>query len=123
MQTQFANRINPWTSEKMNKNNTPRKAAKHTDLSDLAICNDPPPMARTVPEGKYSPIFRKLPPGQRLKCPTGTAGRIGQSLRKWMEKNKVPGTVTSTENYGDGAGGVWLIAPAQEAAKPVRRVA
>lgn len=95
----------------MTKSNKPYKAAAPVDISDLKICNDPPPVARTNPDGKYSTLFAVLPAGKRLKCPTGSAGRIGQALRKWMEKNKVPGSVKSTENYGDGAGGVWLMAP------------
>lgn len=122
MHTKFANSTNPWTQQKMTKTNKPYRAPQITDVSELSICNDPPPEARANPEGKYSTLFAKLPAGKRLKCPTGTANRIGQGLRKWMEKNKVPGTVKSTENYGDGAGGVWLMAPV-EAAKPVRRVA
>lgn len=122
MNTAFANKINPWTQQKMTKTNKPYRAPQITDVSELSICNDPPPVARTHPEGKYSALFAKLPAGKRLKCPTGKAGPIGQQLRKWMQKNGVPGSVKSTEKYGDGAGGVWLMAPV-EAAKPVRRVA
>lgn len=103
----------------MTKANKPYKPAVPVDVADLTICNDPPPQARTNPDGKYSALFDSLPAEKRLKCPTGTASRIGQGLRKWMEKNKVPGTVKSTENYGDGAGGVWMIPPA----KALRKVA
>ncbi len=103
----------------MTKANKPYKAAVLVDIADLIICDDPPPEARAQPGGKYSELFARLPAGQRLKCPTGAASRIGQQLRKWMQKNDVPGTVKSTENYGDGAGGVWMIPPA----KALRKVA
>lgn len=113
MHTKFALSTNPWTQQKMTKANTPHKKPTYTSLDDLSITDDAPPSARVQPGGKYSPIFAKLQPLKRLKCPTGAAGRIGQQLRKWMEKNSVPGSVKITEHYGDGAGGVWLI-PAQE---------
>ena len=106
----------------MTKANTPYKKPTYTSLDDLSITDDAPPVARVQPGGKYSPIFAKLHPNKRLKCPTGAAGRLGQSLRKWMEKNSIAGTVKSTENYGDGAGGVWLIpAPEQECSQPAAR--
>ena len=120
MHTKFALSTNPWTQQKMTKANQPVKAPSFTSPDDLSITDDAPPSARVQPGGKYSPIFAKLKPLKRLKCPTGAAGRIGQSLRKWMEKNSIAGTVKSTENYGDGAGGVWLIpAPEQECSQPV----
>lgn len=97
----------------MTKANKPYAAAMLIDISKLSICDDAPPAARTNPDGKYSAIFAKLTYEKRLKCPTGTASRIGQGLRKWMEKNNVQGMVKSTENYGDGMGGVWMMKPAQ----------
>jgi hypothetical protein len=109
MNTQFLNQTNPWTSQKMTKANQPVKSPRIIDASALSICNDPPPVARTIPEGKYTAIFNSLQFDQRLKCPTGSAGKIGQQLRKHLEKKKAIAKVTSTENYGDGMGGVWML--------------
>lgn len=109
MQTKFADNKNPWTNKKMSKANRPIKPAEPTDISALSICNDPPPAARQNPEGKYTQIFDQLKPNQRLKCPSGSAGRIGQQLRKYLEKKGIAGNVKTTESYGDGHGGVWII--------------
>lgn len=93
----------------MSKANRPIKPAEPTDISALSICNDPPPAARQNPEGKYTQIFDQLKLNQRLKCPSGSAGRIGQQLRKYLEKKGIAGNVKTTESYGDGHGGVWII--------------
>ena len=86
----------------MTKANQPVKAPSFTSLDDLSITDDAPPSARVQPGGKYSPIFAKLKPLKRLKCPTGAAGRIGQSLRKWMEKNSVPGSGKALSTMATG---------------------
>ena len=108
MQTQFVNRTNPWTRQKMTKQNTPMTSLS---LADLSIRSDPLPTTRHQPEGKYTAIFSKLKPGQCIKCPTGTASRLGQALRKWIEANKLGHRVSATETYeADGQGRVWLLA-------------
>ncbi len=107
MQTQFFNKTNPWTQQKMTKANKP---AMSLQLSDLSISSDPLPTRRANPAGKYTEIFSKLKPGQCIKCPKGTAGRLGQALRKWIDQNNTGQRVSSTENYpADGAGRVWLL--------------
>lgn len=93
----------------MTKANKPMQSLQ---LSDLSIGSDPLPTCRAKPGGKYSELFLKLQPGQCIKCPTGTASRLGQALRKWIETHKPGHRVSSTEAYpADGIGRVWLLAP------------
>ena len=109
MATQFVNRQNPWTGEKMTKTNKPQRII---DPNDLEICNDPLPVARSAPEGKYTAKFSQMKYGQSLKCPPGSAPKIATALKKWMETHKKPGTVRSALRYAeDGTGRVWLLEP------------
>lgn len=107
MHSQFVNRINPWTQQKMTKSNKP---AASIVAAELEICNDPLPTRRINPDGKYSAVFDKMKLGQCIKCPTGNAGRRGQALRKWIEQKKLPYRVSTAERYElDGLGRVWLL--------------
>lgn len=106
MKTQFFKQ-NPWTKQKMTKENT---AAQIIQASDLSIGNDPLPTGRAQPEGKYTAIFAKLKPGQCIICPTGSANSIGQALRKWADANRPNHRVSATQAYpSDGLGRVWLL--------------
>ena len=80
------------------------------DLSTLYITDEPFVEGRAAQVSKYETIFSKLPKNQRLVCPSGKAGRIGQSLRDWLEKrgHEAP-VVRSKERCDDGKGGVWWL--------------
>lgn len=92
----------------MSKSNKPMA---NIDPNELQISSDPLPTRRVTAGGKYTALFSKLKPGQCIKCPTGTAGRLGQALRKWIESNKSGFGVSVTERYEtDGLGRVWLLA-------------
>lgn len=110
MNTKFSTMKNPWTNERVTKSGKAYAAEQRINVDELVICDDPPPAGRTVPEGKYAVLFKKLRPRQRIRCAEGRASSIGQQLRKWLERHDKPGSVTITERYGDGYGGVWLIA-------------
>jgi hypothetical protein len=114
MATKFAKNTNPWTGER------PVKLQKIIDPTTLEICNDPLPIARSTPEGKYTGLFSKLKHGQALKCPPGAAPKIATALKKWLEVNNKPGTVRSALRYGeDGTGRVWLLEPENPSSTPI----
>jgi hypothetical protein len=90
------------------------------DLSTLYITDEPFVEGRSAQVSKYETIFSKLPKNQRLVCPSGKAGRIGQSLRDWLEKRgHEAAVVRSKERCDDGKGGVWWL-EGERAARPIR---
>lgn len=91
----------------------PATQASYSDLSELAICDDPM-VTRTITGDKYGPIFSKMTFGQCIKCPSKDAAKVAGAMRKWAKVN-VPGAmVRAVGNYaGEGLGRVWLLAPAK----------
>ena len=87
------------------------------DVSTFFITDEPYEENRRYYGSKYDAIFAKLKHNQRLAVPEGTAARVGQSLRKWLEKmGHTRPIVRSKEVCKDGMGGVWWL----EGQRPVK---
>ena len=88
------------------------------DVSTFFITDEPYEENRRYYGSKYDAIFAKLKHNQRLAVPEGTAARVGQGLRKWLEKmgHHRP-IVRSKEVCKDGMGGVWWL----EGQRPVNK--
>ena len=88
------------------------------DVSKFFITDEPYEENRRYYGSKYDAIFAKLKQNQRLAVPEGTAARVGQGLRKWLEKmgHHRP-IVRSKEVCKDGMGGVWWL----EGQRPVQK--
>lgn len=92
--------VNPLTKTK----------AKLVDVSSLVIVNDPIPVTRATVTAKYGELFRKLKPGQAIKCQPDEAAKIGHALNTWLKKTGKPGKVKTCCRYeSDGLGRVWLM--------------
>ena len=95
-------------------NKQPRKVVNRTvqgiepDL--LKIEHDCPLHVARVRASKYDEIFSKLKPGSALVCEPKEAGRIAQTLRKWLQARNMPYTITQSAHCPDGRGRVWMIA-------------
>ena len=110
MRSKFAKSINPWTQQRMTKNNNPRKPDAPTSVEEISFTDDKP-VGRVMPDGKYTPVFeRAYATGQRIKCPPESSQSISNAARKWVEKNSLAAKVSATSKYPkDGMGGVWII--------------
>ena len=88
------------------------------DVRTFFITDEPYEENRRYYGSKYDSIFAKLKHNQRLAVPEGTAARVGQGLRKWLEKmgHHRP-IVRSKEVCKDGMGGVWWL----EGQRPVKK--
>ena len=91
------------------------------DVRKFFITDEPYEENRRYYNSKYDSIFAKLKHNQRLAVPEGTAARVGQGLRKWLEKmgHHHP-IVRSKEVCKDGMGGmggVWWL----EGQRPVKK--
>jgi hypothetical protein len=93
---------NPFTGQIMTKPKPP-------GLASVSICNDALPPARYKPDGKYTAVFRKLKPGEALKCKPADVHRISNALRAHIKVMGITGRVRSIADYGDGKGRVWLL--------------
>lgn len=89
---------------------TQSKFAPTVDVGKLRIVDEPYSDGRAVIRSKYDDFFGNLKPNQRIVCPSGKAGGLGNSLRNWLirrgHKNPV---IRTRERCQDGDGGVWWI--------------
>ena len=94
------------------------KMSDEIDVSTFFITDEPYEENSRYYGSKYDAIFAKLKHNQRLAVPEGTAARVGQGLRKWLEKmgHHRP-IVRSKEVCKDGMGGVWWL----EGQRPVKK--
>jgi len=86
-----------------------KQPSKPIDPALLEICNDPIPSHRASPGNKYEAVLKTMKIGQCIKCPPGAVGSVSGAVRKWIRVNKLPATVKSMTNYGDGLGRVWML--------------
>ncbi len=85
------------------------------DPSALSIVDEPYTDGRARPVSKYEAVFSQLKPGQRLRCPDGTASRLSAQLKKWLASNGHKNAmVRARERCDDGQGGVWWIKPEEK---------
>ena len=111
MRSKFAKSINPWTQQRMTKNNNPRKPDAQTSVEEITFTDDKP-VQRSMPVGKYAAVFEHAyKTGQRIKCPSQSIQAIGNGARKWVEKHGHAAKVSAISRYPtDGMGGVWVLA-------------
>ncbi len=88
---------------------TTKKPFQRIDVQQLRIVDEPYRSGRCVCS-KYDEIFSQLQKGQRLVCQAGHAGKLGNSLKKWLAARgqKAP-LVRARERCDDGQGGVWWL--------------
>lgn len=86
-----------------------KQPAKQIDPALLEICNDPIPSHRASPGNKYEAVLKTMKIGQCIKCPPEAVGSVAGAVRKWITVNKLPATVKSMTNFGDGSGRVWML--------------
>jgi hypothetical protein len=93
-----------------------KQATKYVDPATLVICSDPLPAGRALPKLKYEDVFSKLKPGQCVKCEPEQTGKLSSSLRKYMERHNIKGSIKSVTRYPtDQMGRVWMMAPVAKA--------
>lgn len=86
------------------------------DVATLRILDEPYTDGRATQKTKYDEFFSGVKPNKRIVCPTGKAGGLASSYRKWlMKRGEKSPVVRSRETCEDGDGGVWWI---KEAVKP-----
>lgn len=89
--TSFATRTNPFTGQPaIQHHDKTRMPNIPVNLELLTICNDPIPTHRAQTEGKYDALLKSLKPGQCIKCPTTDVERIGNAIRKHIERHHPP---------------------------------
>lgn len=85
------------------------------DPSTHSIVDEPYTDGRARPISKYEAVFSQLKPGQRLRCPDGTASRLSAQLKKWLASEGHKGAIVrARERCDDGQGGVWWMLPEQK---------
>lgn len=85
------------------------------DPSTLSIVDEPYTDGRARPISKYEAVFSQLKPGQRLRCPDGTASRLSAQLKKWLASEGHKGAIVrARERCDDGQGGVWWMLPEEK---------
>lgn len=106
--------INPMATT-VPQRKAPTKRAE-LDIDQLQVCDDPLPVARSMPNAKYGPLFAGMKPGQAIKCKPEDVMRVGHALRKWIALNNLPLIMRAQARYhSDGQGRVWMLnAPAQK---------
>lgn len=108
--TSFATRTNPFTGQPaIQHHDKTRMPNIPVNLELLTICNDPIPTHRAQTEGKYDALLKSLKPGQCIKCPTTDVERIGNAIRKHIERHHPTCMLRSMRDYGDGMGRVWML--------------
>jgi len=88
----------------------PRFNVDGIDPDLLKIEHDSPVHSARAGKSKYTPVFAKLKIGSAIVCEPKEAGRIAQTLRKWLEATGKPYKVKHVSNCPDGNGRVWLLA-------------
>lgn len=78
-----------------------KKMSDEIDVSTFFITDEPYEENRRYYGSKYDSIFAKLKHNQHLAVPEGTAARVGQGLRKWLEKmgHKRPTAIHALGQY------------------------
>ena len=103
-QTTFAGNRHPVTKLSM------KKPPEYTPVDGLSITSDPLPARRTLPNLKYEAVFKRLKPGQSVKCEPQHVGRIASALRKHMERSGIDGHIKTVMRYpSDQMGRVWML--------------
>lgn len=97
IKTQFAGR-NPFQPKK-----------PKTDLDSVRITNDKP-KARSINYPKYDHIFVQLEIGKTLSCRSEDTDRLGQALRAYVKRMKLPWRVKSMTYYTKTTGRVFVLA-------------
>jgi hypothetical protein len=85
--------------------------ATYVNINALVIADDPMPEGRIIASHKYDELFGKLKPGQCLRCESKDVGRISNALRSYIKRLQLGNKVRAVENYGDGKGRVFFLAP------------
>lgn len=111
VKTTFVNNRHPITGAIMHPK------AQPLDIDKLTICNDPLPVHRARPGGKYDELLKNIKVGQCIKCAPDDIGTISSALRKWIDQHNIKATTRSMKNYGDGMGRVWMVALPAKALK------
>lgn len=87
----------------------PFKPATKTDLDSIRITNDKP-KARGIRYVKYDHIFSQLDIGKTLACKSEDTDRLGQALRCYVRRMKLPWRVKSMTYYTKTTGRVFVLA-------------
>lgn len=88
----------------------PRFNVDGIDPDLLKVEHDSPVHSARSGQSKYTPVFAKLKIGSAIVCEPKEAGRIAQTLRKWLEATGKPYKVKQSAHCPDGNGRVWLLA-------------
>jgi hypothetical protein len=93
------------------KTNTPENAI---DVATLHMTDEPYSDGRDAMRTKYDDFFATVTPNRRIVCPSGKAGGLAASLRKWLTKRGHQGVVVKArERCDDSHGGVWWVQEAK----------
>lgn len=89
----------------------PKVPMQCVDATSLVIADDKPIRRRVANDLKYDAVFRKMKPGQCVRCTPESANSVANALRKWILNN------SDATKYGvktvrcyptDGMGRVWM---------------
>jgi hypothetical protein len=99
----------PTTIEKApNKVKGSKSLAVLDQIGTVEITNDKP-KKRIQKPSKYEEVFKKLQPGQSVKCEPRHAHAIANAMRSWQRRRNLDWTTAITLDYGDGFARVFRV--------------